>query len=202
MTLPTLIFDLGGVLVRIRYNRFIETLGLDHDMDEATLLKIFSPDGRLYESGKMSTQEFFQKMKETFNNRYDIPLLHRAWYAILAEEIEGMKDLVEQISRQQPVYLLSNTNELHFDYALKKYPVLSMFKHHFVSYRIGAMKPSPEIYQHVIRTMGRKPDELLFIDDTEKNVIGARSIGMRSELFSDVETLAELLRQQGFKIQS
>jgi HAD superfamily hydrolase (TIGR01509 family) len=198
MTRPTLIFDLGGVLVHIRYNRFIETLGLDHDMDEAALLNTLAPDGRLYESGKISTQEFFARMKRIFNNKYDEPILHRAWYAILAEEVDGMRQIVENVSRQEPVYLLSNTNELHFEYALKKYPVLGLFKHHFVSYRIGAMKPSAEIYQHVIRSLGKKPEELLFVDDTEKNVLGARDAGMRSELFTNGEELRNILGGFGF----
>lgn len=198
MTRPTLIFDLGGVLVHIRYNRFIETLGLDHDMDEASLLKTLSPDGHLYESGKISTEEFFARIKRVFKNKYDQPLLHRAWYAILAEEVDGMRQLVENVSRHEPVYLLSNTNELHFEYALKNYPVLGLFTHHFVSYRIGAMKPSAEIYRHVIRSLGKKPDELLFVDDTEKNVLGARNAGMRSELFRDAERLRNTLGEFGF----
>ena len=200
MNLPVIIFDLGGVLINIRYHRFIETLGLDHSVDEAKLLQMLTPDGHLYESGKISTKDFFTRLNQHFNMKYDEKQLHRAWYAILAEEIDGMRTLVEQLSQRQPLYLLSNTNELHFEYAKKKYPVLNLFKHHFVSYKIGAMKPSPQIYHHVVQFLRRKPEELFFCDDTEKNVVGARNIGIQSMQFTGVDTLKKTLGEIGFEV--
>jgi HAD superfamily hydrolase (TIGR01509 family) len=195
MSRPTLIFDLGGVLLHIRYNRFLETLGLNHELNETLLLEKMMPHGGLYESGKISTEEFFHRLHHALNTTADEKRLHEAWLSILDGEIEGMLELVDRFAREDSLYLLSNTNPLHFEYAVRKFPLLHHFKHYFVSYKIGAMKPAPEIYHHVVQTLGKQPEELLFIDDMEKNVIGARKVGMQSELFAGVTPLKKMLEK-------
>lgn len=197
---PTLIFDLGGVLVNIEYHRFIETLGIDHTIDEAELLRILSPEARQYESGTISTKDFFHRVNQHLDRGFTETQLHEAWYAILAGEIDGMRNLVEKLSTQGPLYLLSNTNELHFEYAKKKFPILSFFSQHFVSYKIGAMKPSPEIYRHVIHSLNTNPSDVLFIDDLQHNVDGAKNVGLQTYLFTGVDSLRRMLAEQGFSI--
>jgi HAD superfamily hydrolase (TIGR01509 family) len=200
MKLPTLIFDLGGVLLRIDYARFIEKLGLGLSMDEEELLRLLTPDGQLYETGKLSTREFFQRLSKQLEMEYDESRLYPAWLSILAGEINGMRELISRLSSQNPLFLLSNTNELHFTYSKEQFPILKFFKQYFVSYQIGAMKPTPEIYKHVIQSLGANPSDLLFFDDVEKNVLGAQQAGMRSFLFTGVDALRSRLEQEGFPI--
>ena len=198
---PTVIFDLGGVLLRIEYKRFIEKLALDHSMSEEELLHLLTPEAQLYETGKISTKEFFQRLGKLLSTNYDPSRLHPAWLAILAGEISGMRELVSRLSRQTQLFLLSNTNELHFTYAKEHFPILKFFRHYFVSYQIGAMKPSAAIYRHVIQTLRANPHDLLFIDDVEKNVLGAQELGIRSFLFSGIDSVRSLLEKEGFQIE-
>lgn len=200
MKRPALIFDLGGVLIRIEYRQFLEKLGINHSIDEAELLHILTPDVQLYESGNIPTEDFFHRLSHHVHTQYDNSVLHQAWYAILAGEIDGMRNIVEQLSQQTQLFLLSNTNELHFEYARKTFPVLNSFTDYFVSYRIGAMKPSRQIYDHVIRTIGAKPSDMVFIDDTESNIDGARQAGLQGILFQGRELLVEQLRNFGFTL--
>lgn len=195
-----LIFDLGGVLLRIEYRAFIKSLGLDHALSEFDLLRLLTHDARKYESGVIPTDEFFRRLSRRLNLPYEEERLHAAWKAILGGEIEGMPELVEHLSAEHALSMLSNTNELHFEYARAEFPVVSMFRNHFLSYKIGALKPSPEIYAHVVRSLGQHPSELLFIDDLEKNVEGARRAGMQSILFRNVNSLKSELTKMGFTV--
>jgi HAD superfamily hydrolase (TIGR01509 family) len=194
MNPPIIILDFGGVLVDIRYDKFLRTLEISDTVDEKMLLEKLWPDGKLYESGNISTEDFFARLRRALGTNHSDSQLHEAWLAILDRETEGMAEFVTKLSKVVPLYLLSNTNELHFEHAKTKYPMLGTFVDHFVSYKIGAMKPAPEVYRHVIKTLGRIPEKLLFVDDTEKNVFGAKSVGMRSELYRGLEELKETVR--------
>ena len=54
-------------------------------------------------------------------------------------------------------------------------------------------KPDPEAFAEVARRMGVTPEEVLFFDDTEENVIGARAAGLRAVLFRTVEDASAAL---------
>jgi putative hydrolase of the HAD superfamily len=198
--LPIVLFDLGGVLVHVRYSQFLEALGLDQGIDEERLLQLITPDGRLYETGKLTTEEFFSRLNNVLGGRYHTPKLHAAWKTILDGEVEGMRKVAEWVSQQTKVYLLSNTNDLHFTYSRGAFPALRFCTDYFVSFRIGAMKPDPEIYRHVMDSLRGDPQQLLFIDDLERNVEGARQVGLRSILFDGVEGLKRLLTNEGFSL--
>lgn len=200
MKLPIVLFDLGDVLVHIHYRNFIQALALDHSVDEEDLLRLLTPEGRLYESGKMTSEEFFRRISEELSIAYNRSRLERAWNTILAGEIEGMRKLVEAVSRQTEIYLLSNTNEVHFTFARENFPILDFFDDYFVSYKIGAMKPSHEIYEHVVRSLGGLPDRLLFVDNSDKNVSGAVQVGIRGVVFTGAEEVGVRLRDEGFEI--
>ena len=43
------------------------------------------------------------------------------------------------------------------------------------------MKPDPAVYEHVVRTVGAAPERMLFLDDSDANVLAARAAGMRAE---------------------
>ena len=58
------------------------------------------------------------------------------------------------------------------------------------SCELGAVKPDPAIYRHAIRELAVKPEEALFIDNLERNIAGARAVGLHGLHFTNVEELA------------
>ena len=62
-------------------------------------------------------------------------------------------------------------------------------------------KPDPEIYLKTCKKLALKPTECLFIDDQEKNVIGAKKAGLKSLQFTTEEEtirkIKDLLAQNG-----
>ncbi|CNF83358.1 HAD-superfamily hydrolase [Mycobacterium tuberculosis] len=62
------------------------------------------------------------------------------------------------------------------------------------SCRIGVVKPDPRAYEICAERLGVKPADVLFFDDTERNVRGAREAGMRAELFTGPSQVRALTR--------
>jgi putative hydrolase of the HAD superfamily len=63
------------------------------------------------------------------------------------------------------------------------------FDHRYYSCRLGAAKPDPRAFQIVLRDLGAKPDEVLFIDDRTENTAAARNLGMRTITFTSASAL-------------
>jgi putative hydrolase of the HAD superfamily len=63
------------------------------------------------------------------------------------------------------------------------------FDQRYYSCRLGAAKPDPRAFQIVLRDLGAKPGEVLFIDDRAENTAAARNLGMRTITFTSASAL-------------
>ena len=110
-----------------------------------------------------------------------------------------MVEVVERLKAKKrlPLYLLSNTSDIHVDYMLVKYPFFALFDDAVYSYRVGCAKPEAEIFHLSARQFGVEPGETLFIDDLPANIATARQLGFHAfqyDLACHGSFLAELER--------
>jgi putative hydrolase of the HAD superfamily len=92
------------------------------------------------------------------------------------------------ISQTVPVALLSNAHDcLRAD--LAGFGIARHFAEVVCSAEEGVAKPEREIYLRTCRRLGVAPGRTVFIDDREVNVIGARSVGLRAEVFVNAQQL-------------
>ena len=54
------------------------------------------------------------------------------------------------------------------------------FDYIFLSYEMKCIKPSKDIYKQVIDRLKCEADEIIFFDDNEKNVNGAKLLGINA----------------------
>lgn len=71
---------------------------------------------------------------------------------------------------------------------------MAPFSPRLFSCDLGEVKPHPDVYRRALAALGARPDEVVFVDDSEANVAGARRLGIRAERFSGPETLQQLVR--------
>jgi putative hydrolase of the HAD superfamily len=69
--------------------------------------------------------------------------------------------------------------------------------HSYVSAQFGAAKPEPAVYLACAKAENVAAGDVLFIDDSTKNVDGALAAGMAGHVFTGAEKLAEVLRFYG-----
>ena len=72
--------------------------------------------------------------------------------------------------------------------SLKSLPgFIARFNEVTFSYELGVVKPHAPIYGNAIRGLGIEPHKMLFLDDRDTNVQGARATGLNAEIFTSWE---------------
>ena len=93
-------------------------------------------------------------------------------------------DLLLKLRKDYVVYLLSNTNEIHWQWSCKhafsyrSFHVEDYFEQIFLSYEMKMAKPDANIFREVLKETGIAPQETLFIDDSEANCETAKTLGI------------------------
>jgi putative hydrolase of the HAD superfamily len=168
------IFDIGNVLLPFDFSvamrRLREKSGADFPAGA------MEPVNRAYESGEIGRTEFLKRLREALRYTGTEEELVAAWEDIFTEN-GAMTELVGRLRRRFPLYLLSNTSDLHLDYVRRAFPVFEHFTDGVYSFRVKSMKPERAIYETARRQFGVRPEETMFIDDLAANVATARELG-------------------------
>lgn len=175
-----IIFDIGNVLLKFDFNIAIRKLAPLCDVQpDASLLAPIEEIKIALESGRMGREEFVEKAISLLRYRGTPESFVAAWEDIF-ELNQPMIDLVEQLHSRYPLYLLSNTSDIHMDYVLANYPAFGRFTDAVYSYKVKCFKPDPAIYEVAVRQFGVNPSETVFIDDLPANIESARSLGLHA----------------------
>jgi HAD superfamily hydrolase (TIGR01509 family) len=92
---------------------------------------------------------------------------------------------------------LSNTNEIHWNEQIDAPVLHALFETRFLSHEIGLVKPDREIFDHVVEGLDCEPGEILFLDDNQLNVDGARAAGLNAHRVVGVEAARSVLGEHG-----
>ena len=194
--MKAIFFDLGNVLVmydaRIAAQKFAKLLNVT---EEEVWDEIFGSDlERAFTEGKISPHEFFERLRGRFSKLISYEIFTEIWINIFWLN-KRMERLVTLLSEHYPLYLISNTNELHFDFIRKRFSVLDHFKEYFPSHWVGHRKPSAAIFEHALRNAKVKAKEAVFIDDVAEFVEGARHLGINGIHFESQSKLEQEFRK-------
>ena len=122
------------------------------------------------------------------------------WNMELLTIPEEKLQLLTELSKHYRLFLLSNTNELHWEYGYKNAfcrngkDYTMYFERIFLSYRMHLSKPDPAIIQRVLQEASLQPAETLFIDDAETNCLAAASTGMQAAHYIPGANLGDLFK--------
>ena len=202
MQIKFLYFDLGKVLVDFSTEQMLEQIGTAAGMSAAAAGEIIFAGGllRQYETGRLSTAQFYEAFCTAAGSRPSYDVLAAATSAIFSLHLSTLP-LVTQL--QHAGYLLgilSNTCPLHWEYCLGRYRILSEgFAVHALSFRIGAMKPEAAIFHAAAELAGFRPEEIFFVDDIAEHVVGARAVGFDAVQYTTATALSGELRRRGIR---
>ena len=173
------LFDIGNVLLRFDFSVAIQRLEHRMDQKSGNLLATIEPIKVAYESGQIDRVVFLQQLGEVIRFTGTEPEFVSAWEDIFSENAP-MIELVEALHGHYPLYILSNTSDLHVEFIQRKFPVFQLFDDAVYSFRVKSMKPSEEIFEAAIHQLGVVPHETVFTDDLAPNVIAARELGFHA----------------------
>ncbi len=200
MKFKAVIFDFGNVIINIEFQRIYQAFAKFTSKPVSYIEKRITEDQifRRYESGQFTDEEFRDVIRQTLGFPLSDHEVDTAWNAILLDIPTDRIDLIHNIRQKYPVYLLSNTNNIHItasnNYLKKTHGIRSLnelFDKLYLSYEMGLWKPDAEIYREVLRTNKLQPNEVIFFDDNLHNIESAKALGMQTILVEPPTSIIE-----------
>lgn len=181
--IQALLFDLGGVLIDVDFNRVLEHWQPISRLPLEALKTAFSADVpyQQHERGEITAAQYFAHLAKTLQLQDDPAHITAGWNAIFGGEITETLSLVREARAHLPCYVFSNTNATHQAVWTALYPGLAQsFERIFVSSEMGYRKPERRAFEYVAQAMGVPLNAILFFDDHPDNVEGARAAGLQA----------------------
>ena len=188
--LPHLLFDFGGVLIDIDYDRTpaafrrLSRAGSTVEYTQASQAELFD---RL-ETGQVTPAQFRDGLRTAYDLAATDAEIDAAWHALLLDvPAERLALLADLRRRGHQTALLSNTNALHIaeinrrlaaQYGLKN-GIADCLDRVFYSQEVGLRKPGEAFFRHALREMNWQAEDVLFIEDSPQHVATARRLGLR-----------------------
>jgi FMN phosphatase YigB (HAD superfamily) len=203
ISIEVILFDLGNVILPFSHYQIAEKLSQFSERKEfKDPQRIFSylfdfEKGAVngYEVGKVSSIQFFESLKEYLHLSLSFKEFIPIWNDIFTED-QGVSKIIRSLKGKKKLGLISNTNPLHFDYILSKFPVIHIFDKWILSHEVGFKKPALGIFQKAIEWASVEPGKILFIDDMKQHVEVAVSLGMQGIHFISADQLREELNSK------
>ncbi len=192
--IKAVVFDLGGVVFTNGFKRFVKYLMEEYSLDDKKILELLDGElGTSYRLGKINKEDFWKKIFKELSIEADIDELEQEWISgyILIEET---KQIILDLSKKYKIYYLSDGTPTRAKLLQDKYNFLDLFEDGIISHQVGFKKPSPEIYQALLKKVNLLPKEILFIDDKQSNLPPAQDLGIQTLLFITPEDLKEKLK--------
>jgi putative hydrolase of the HAD superfamily len=193
-----LAFDLGNVLIRVDHGRFCRQLAQMAGLEASEVYARIFDRGLepAFDCGRLSPEEFYRQVLACVPAPLPYPEFCRLWCDIFAP-LPEMEEVLVRLKIRMPLFLVSNTNALHFPYIWERFPLIHGFAGYILSYRVGSRKPEPGFYQALLRELPCPPQACLFIDDKLPFVEAARGHGLAAWHFQAPPALVRHLEEAG-----
>lgn len=203
--IKAIIFDLGDVIIDLDFSKFYKEIISPSPLDkpESALMMEFFRNSDLYHQGKMSEEEFYHlacELLQVDSCVIDQKAFYKAFNSIISKENKELIELLKEISNKEKfkLILLSNVNESHWTYLLKKkFEFIDYFDETILSHKVQLIKPDPKIFTIAIEKAGCEPNEIVFIDDGFNNLKAAEELGIKSIHFKNVSDLRKEFKKLG-----
>lgn len=187
--IKNIIFDLGGVILNIDYQKTIEEF---EKLGVSNFESIFSQKSQneisdKFEKGEATEQEFYESIKEIAGVDFSFNLFKFAWNAMLLDLPQERIKLLKQLKNKYRLFLFSNTNETHYNEFITKVEddFDSIFEYAYYSHKFGKRKPNASSFEQVLKDNDLQSGETLFIDDSIQHIEGAKSTGIKTVYFNN-----------------
>ena len=195
--LRTLFFDLGNVLLFFDHEKMVRQIALLCSLEPEVIRKAMHLYGDAYERGAMTNQKIFTELSLLSQKSLCLEDLMEALGDIFEPNLPVIELALELKKRGHPLFLLSNTCDAHFKYALDHYPFLRQFDGYVLSYEAGARKPEKKIYEEALKIAGCKAEDCFYTDDIAEYITAARSLKIDAEQYTSPEELTQHFVQRG-----
>lgn len=199
LTVTTVVFDVGNVLIRWDPMNLYRKMFAQEAQARWFIDTICTMDWNLEQDRGRAWREAVATLSAQHPDwAQEIAAYDTRWAEMLDGAIAGSAAILETLkARGEKVYAITNFSAEKWPVACGMFPFLTLFDGVIVSGDERLLKPDPAIYARLMDRHGLAPERCIFVDDSLKNVEGARAVGMSAHHFTDAASLAEALRDLG-----
>jgi HAD superfamily hydrolase (TIGR01509 family) len=182
---PTLLLDLGGVVLGIDFHRVFQFWAQAAAVEPSRIYDQWRLDQayKEHEVGKRDFHAYTQHLATTLGISMSQHQWREGWNALWTEPHRQVAALFPQLKKRFHLCAFSNTNAVHAESFLQRYPdVMDHFDHLYLSHEVGFRKPEADAFKQVCALIQTDPSQVVFLDDSEENVEGARAAGLTAFL--------------------
>jgi len=197
--IKAVIFDLGKVIIPFDFGRGYRAMEKICEHKAADIPARIATTGLVqqFETGLVEPEAFVEQLCSVLGLKSDYAGFCEIWTSVFLPDPLIPESLLAGLSERYRLLLLSNTNAIHFEMILERYRLLRHFHEYVLSYKVKAMKPSPEIFREAIARAGCRPEQCFFTDDVAAYVEAARREGMDAVQFQSREQIEKELTSRG-----
>lgn len=195
-----LLFDLGGVLVEIEFDRVLQAWAPYSSLSLEELRRAFSFDLQYerHERGEIGAAEYFDHLASRLKLAASHAEIESGWNSVFIGELSETRLMVETMRKILPCYAFTNTNATHMAAWNALFPqVTPAFDRIFASHEIGLRKPERAAFEHICQVTGVAAPSIVFFDDLLENVQAASEAGLQGVLVRSPGDVANALRALG-----
>ena len=195
-----IILDMGGVILdldmELCIRNFKEKAGFE-GIEE--YLDIYRQRGFIsnFEGGLIDENGFYEECLKHCPAGTTPKVIEDCFCSLLVGAKPDMVRQIKELSKSYTLYVLSNNNPIctrRFLRILEDEGIRDCFTGMFLSYKMGLLKPGRFIFDRVIESIGFKPEECLFVDDSIANVEGGRAAGLDSVLYKEGLNISDYVK--------
>lgn len=198
--IKNIIFDLSEVLIA-------GVLGIEKELSQLTgideqviIAQIFKENFKEVLRGEISEDEYLDSILAKYNLKIEKDFLKEKIRNNFHNQVEGTIAVLENLHNKYKLYLLSDHAKEWIDYIKTVHPFFDLFEKDVYSFQIAATKHSVEAFEKFFRLTDLNPEECLFIDDHERNIINANVVGLDGIVFKSADDLINQLRLKGIEL--
>ena len=197
--IKAILFDLGDVIIGLDFARAHRAAAelSPYSADEIPVIIRQAGLANPYERGEVTSEVFHRRFCDALDMDMSFDRFSQLWGDMFEPEPLLDDAFLGGLAGRYRLVLLSNTNELHLEFIRDHYTILQHFEELVLSYRVGVMKPRPEIYIEAVRRSRCEPKECFYTDDKLENVVAGARFGMKAVVFENPAQLRSSLARSG-----
>jgi putative hydrolase of the HAD superfamily len=202
--IKALILDYGGVISRPQnlehFKEILQILGIE----ENHFLEVYYTQRKNYDNGQLSGQEYWLEILQHFGfepNGSMVEDLIRTDVKSWTEINRPMMGFIEESrAKVEKLAIISNMMRDTLSYMKSHFEWLEIFDEQIYSCEIGINKPDIRIFELCLNSLDISPQACLFVDDSQKNVLGALESGMNVIRYKSFPQFSQEFNQAYFLI--
>ncbi len=193
--IKAVLFDADGVLINAV--QFSKTLAKEHGVSRQQTEPFFTGPFRKAITGKANLKEIIAPYLIKWKWRGGVDAFLNYWFESEHHIDEQLVAYIQNLRvKNIKCYLATNQEQNRIEYMLTNMGFKDNFDGIYASSHLGHRKPTLKFYDLIVKDLKLKKDQILFWDNSEKNIAAAKHFGIHAEVYTTFEDFTQRMNAE------